>query len=92
MSDKSTLLEFGFSQLRVEKALKATNNSGLQPALDWLDKHADDPDIDNPIEETAETSDKAEEGADAKPAEGTEAQSLVCNECGKQFKNEDLAQ
>ncbi|KAJ1662054.1 hypothetical protein IW140_006220 [Coemansia sp. RSA 1813] len=91
MSDKDTLLEFGFSQLRVEKALKATNNGGLQPALDWLDKHANDPDIDSPIEESADTGDAANSAAE-QPAADAEAQSLVCNECGKQFKNEDLAQ
>ncbi|KAJ2386538.1 hypothetical protein GGI23_006468, partial [Coemansia sp. RSA 2559] len=71
-----------------DKALKATKNSGIQSALDWLDKHANDPDIDDPIEESAETGDAAAE----QPADDAEAQSLVCNECGKQFKNEDLAQ
>ncbi|KAJ2624965.1 hypothetical protein GGI26_001077 [Coemansia sp. RSA 1358] len=98
MTDKATLLEFGFSDVRVEKALKATNNSGLQQALDWLDAHANDPNIDDPIDASASTSAAA---ADTEPSatepetgnvDDAVAQSLVCNECGKQFKNEDLAQ
>jgi uncharacterized UBP type Zn finger protein len=39
MSDKNVLIEMGFPQELVEKALKATNNSGLQPALDWIEKY-----------------------------------------------------
>ncbi|KAJ1726755.1 hypothetical protein LPJ61_004983 [Coemansia biformis] len=92
MSDRSTLLEFGFPEARVDKALRATKSSGLQQALDWLDEHAGDSDIDEPAE-TAEDA-AGGEGSEAGVAEITDdqAQSLVCNECGKQFKNEDLAQ
>ncbi|KAJ2034924.1 hypothetical protein GGI03_003094 [Coemansia sp. RSA 2337] len=68
-----------------EKALKATNNSGLQPALDWLDAHANDASIDDPVvyeepttEETAATTEHA--------------QSIKCNECDKLFSSADLAQ
>ncbi|KAJ1883248.1 hypothetical protein H4R99_000569 [Coemansia sp. RSA 1722] len=91
MSDKATLLEFGFSEIRAEKALKATNNSGLQQALDWLDAHANDADIDDPLTETTEPP------SDIPPTDPTSsdtstALSLVCNECGKQFANMDLAQ
>lgn len=31
MSDKETLLSFGFSEAKITRALKATKNSGLQP-------------------------------------------------------------
>ncbi|KAJ2691706.1 hypothetical protein H4R19_006304 [Coemansia spiralis] len=88
MSDRATLLEFGFPELRVDKALRATKGAGLQPALDWLDAHANDADIDDPIAEEAE----AGEPTEAAAVSDEQAQSLVCNECGKQFKNEDLAQ
>ncbi|KAJ2011477.1 hypothetical protein IWW57_006608 [Coemansia sp. S610] len=82
MSDKATLLEFGFSEVRIEKALKATNNSGLQPALDWLDAHANDAGIDDPA-------------VDEGPSEvvtNEHAQSIKCNECDKLFPSADLAQ
>ncbi|KAJ2612362.1 hypothetical protein EV177_003032 [Coemansia sp. RSA 1804] len=89
MSDEDTL----------EKALKATNNGGLQQALDWLDKHANDADIDNPIDSSAAAADAVDGAAgDAapasaeQPADDSQARSLVCNECGKQFNNEDQAQ
>ncbi|KIP03043.1 hypothetical protein PHLGIDRAFT_95250 [Phlebiopsis gigantea 11061_1 CR5-6] len=36
MSDKDVLLSMGFDSARVEWALKATNNRGLQPAMDFL--------------------------------------------------------
>ncbi|KAJ2334585.1 hypothetical protein GGI00_001786 [Coemansia sp. RSA 2681] len=93
MSDKATLLEFGFSVIRIEKALKATNNSGLQPALDWLDAHANDAGIDDPAVPAASDEAAEEEGeASATAATDQQAQSLVCNVCQKQFKNADLAQ
>ncbi|KAJ1827980.1 hypothetical protein LPJ56_001361, partial [Coemansia sp. RSA 2599] len=71
-------------------ALRATNNSGLQQALDWLDAHANDADIDDPITEAAGAAETPAEGSSA--AAQQQAQSLVCNECGKQFANMDLAQ
>lgn len=36
MSDRDTLLSFGFAADRVDWALRATNNRGLQPALDHI--------------------------------------------------------
>ncbi|KAJ2851626.1 hypothetical protein IWW36_000949 [Coemansia brasiliensis] len=81
MSDKEQLLEFGFSEALVEQALQATNNAGLNQALDWINNHQDAPTEETPNSGTA---DQASDVA--------EAQSLVCNDCGKQFKNEDLAQ
>lgn len=42
-TDKETLLSMGFEPARVDWALRATSNAGLQPALDFLIAHADDP-------------------------------------------------
>ncbi|XP_069501279.1 UBX domain-containing protein 1 [Ambystoma mexicanum] len=43
-----SLLEMGFSQNRVEKALAVTGNQGIERAMDWLMEHEADPDIDEP--------------------------------------------
>jgi uncharacterized UBP type Zn finger protein len=42
MGDLDTLVEFGFVKEKAQRALKATGNSGLQPALDWLETHPGD--------------------------------------------------
>lgn len=42
--DRSQLLDMGFSLPKVTQALKSSKNSGLQPALEWLIAHVDDPD------------------------------------------------
>lgn len=41
--DKDTLLGMGFEVTRVDWALRETRNAGLQPALDFLFTHTDDP-------------------------------------------------
>ncbi|KAL5536630.1 hypothetical protein ACEPAF_453 [Sanghuangporus sanghuang] len=41
--DRDTLLSMGFEAARVDWALRATGNAGLQPALDFLFAHTDDP-------------------------------------------------
>ncbi|KAF8632371.1 hypothetical protein AX15_001905 [Amanita polypyramis BW_CC] len=38
----------GFSRVRCEKALRATDNVGLEQAMEWLFAHMDDPDMDIP--------------------------------------------
>ncbi|KAJ1886601.1 hypothetical protein LPJ66_009548 [Kickxella alabastrina] len=87
MSDKATLIEFGFTELRAEKALRATSNSGLQQALDWLEAHSNDADIDDPISESSASS-----SAPLSAATGSAAESLQCTDCGKQFATPELAQ
>ncbi|KAJ1891467.1 hypothetical protein LPJ66_006901 [Kickxella alabastrina] len=87
MSDKATLIEFGFTELRAEKALRATSNSGLQQALDWLEAHSNDADIDDPISESSASS-----SAPLSAATEGAAESLQCTDCGKQFATPELAQ
>jgi len=47
--------DMGFLENRIEKALLATSNRGMEPAMEWLLSHADDPDIDDPIPEVEES-------------------------------------
>ncbi|KAL2196078.1 hypothetical protein P885DRAFT_38487 [Corynascus similis CBS 632.67] len=88
-SDLDMLLEMGFEQARAELAVKKTG--GLQQALNWLEENQD-----KPLEElqasqaTGGAEESEEEGAASIPA-GATASSLVCNECGKKFRNRDLA-
>ncbi|BGP27406.1 DNA-binding protein [Rhodotorula toruloides] len=82
MSDKETLLSMGFAEAQVTKALHATKNSGLSPALDYLEKHADEGE-----EFWAEPVEGEEEAV-----VDLEAKSLKCSECGKLFRNQALAQ
>ena len=65
-----TLESMGFSTLRAQKALLKGNGS-VEGAIEWLDQHQDDPDIDDPIEATSTET----------------AQSYKCNECGKILSN-----
>ncbi|KAH9973387.1 hypothetical protein BJV74DRAFT_197510 [Russula compacta] len=43
MSDKDVLISMGFDPARIEWALRATNGKGLQPAMDFILEHNDDP-------------------------------------------------
>ncbi|KAJ3106403.1 hypothetical protein HDU97_006388 [Phlyctochytrium planicorne] len=90
-SDKETLISMGFSEAKVVRALKATKNAGLQPAMDWLLAHADDPDV------------EMEEGGDAPAADGADddgeitedqvtAQSLKCDDCGRLLRDATAAE
>ncbi|OIW23464.1 hypothetical protein CONLIGDRAFT_649498 [Coniochaeta ligniaria NRRL 30616] len=93
-SDLELLLEMGFEKARAELAVKKTG--GLQGALTWLEENQD-----KPLDElqaqaskpaAAAEDDDDDEGAPKIPAvDGENAKSLVCNECGKRFKNEALA-
>ncbi|CDS14418.1 hypothetical protein LRAMOSA06587 [Lichtheimia ramosa] len=108
-SDIDTLVDMGFSRVKVQKAWRATNGAGLQPAMDWLLAHpevSDEPDEDttpqtlgsssssspsqsNPAT-TSEAPKESEEG-EIKDGEQT-AQSLVCNDCGKLFRDAATAE
>ncbi|KAF9006205.1 DNA-binding protein [Cyathus striatus] len=102
--DKETLLSMGFDPARVEWALKATGNRGLQPAMDHILEHEGHPvpDASAITETTATGGNRADEDEDDEDAEalkalgvatGTaiEAKSIKCSECGKIFKNTALA-
>ncbi len=61
----------------------------MQGALNWLEENQD-----KPIEElkAAGGTTGGSEETSASPAEAVEgAKSLVCNECGKKFRNQDQA-
>lgn len=80
-SDLDMLIDMGFDKDKAELAVKKTG--GLQGAIDWLEKNQD-----KTVEEiNAETADDAEAQVDVSAIEGGEAKSLVCNECGKKFRN-----
>ncbi|KAI2625859.1 hypothetical protein GGR54DRAFT_637633 [Hypoxylon sp. NC1633] len=77
------LLEMGFDKSRAELAVKKSD--GLPDAMDWLEKTQD-----TPLEELLE---EEKSGTNVeKVGEGTIAMSLVCNECGKKFRNQGDAE
>ncbi|ESA42709.1 hypothetical protein GE21DRAFT_8369 [Neurospora crassa] len=89
-TDLEVLIDMGFERARAELAVK--KSGGLQGALTWLEENQD-----KSLEElqasaasaaTAKADDDEEDDGSPIP-EG--AKSLVCNDCGKRFKNGDLA-
>ncbi|KAF7726852.1 hypothetical protein EC973_008359 [Apophysomyces ossiformis] len=89
-----------------QKAWKATNGAGLQPAMDWILSHpevSDEPDMDEPpaaqalgsaptsASETAAPGTSREEEGEIKEGEQT-AQSLICNDCQKLFRDATAAE
>ncbi|KAF9183655.1 hypothetical protein BGZ51_003884 [Haplosporangium sp. Z 767] len=106
-SDADQLVEMGFPRNRVLKAMRATKNAGLQPAMDWLVAHSEDADIDDPIQEhvggalgtasstpaTAGASDDSEEKEGDVIQDGEQtAQSLICQDCQMILRDADAAQ
>ncbi|KAF8887322.1 ubiquitin-related domain-containing protein [Infundibulicybe gibba] len=104
--DKETLLGMGFESARVEWALKATGNRGLQPAMDHILGHEGEPvpDLGGVSESSSGATrrdamdvDEDDEDADALKSLGAEvnnaveAKSIKCSECGKIFRNTALA-
>ncbi|KAI8918261.1 ubiquitin-related domain-containing protein [Powellomyces hirtus] len=86
----------GFSDAKVRKALQQTKNAGLQPAMDWLIAHAEDPE---PTEE--ELSAGAQPGGGGRDPTGEEdfitadqatAQSLKCDDCGRLLRDAAAAE
>ncbi|POR32406.1 Uncharacterized protein TPAR_07384 [Tolypocladium paradoxum] len=93
-SDLEQLLDMGFDKARAEIAVKKTG--GLQGALQWLEDNQEKS-LDE-IQAAAEASkDDDEDDADTRAqiaeleAGRGQARSLICNDCGKRFRNHDLA-
>eukprot|EP00177_Eucheuma_denticulatum_P000207 GFKZ01000362.1.p1 GENE.GFKZ01000362.1~~GFKZ01000362.1.p1 ORF type:complete len:479 (-),score=91.17 GFKZ01000362.1:741-2177(-) len=42
--------EMGFPKIRAEKALILTGNKSVEQAVEWCFQHADDPDVDDPLQ------------------------------------------
>ncbi|TFK71670.1 hypothetical protein BDN72DRAFT_837390 [Pluteus cervinus] len=98
--DRDTLVGMGFDSARVDWALKATGNRGLQPAMDHILEHDGQP--------VPELSGVTESASSARPSDAMdvdedgeaaalgisdvgEAKSIKCSECGKIFRNTALA-
>lgn len=47
---KAMVDEMGFPSIRAEKALIFTGNKSIERAVEWCFEHADDPDIDEPLQ------------------------------------------
>jgi uncharacterized C2H2 Zn-finger protein len=77
MSDKDQLMAMGFTEKQVNRALRKTKNSGLQPALDFIVEHGEEPESDQEVEE--EVLDVA-------------VSSLRCDVCQKLFRNSGQAE
>ncbi|WWC62199.1 uncharacterized protein I303_104794 [Kwoniella dejecticola CBS 10117] len=91
MSDRETLLSMGFDPARIDRALKATKNSGLQPAMDHLLANSEKP---IPTAEEEEDEDEESVKANIKKIESGNvddsdlvAKSIKCSECGKVFRS-----
>ncbi|KAH6915811.1 DNA-binding protein [Coprinopsis sp. MPI-PUGE-AT-0042] len=102
--DKETLLSMGFDAARVEWALKATGNRGLQPAMDHILENEGKPvpDLGSVSESKSSTSNAMEVDEDDEDREALEslgiakatdqeAKSIKCSLCGKVFRNTALA-
>ncbi|KAK4670588.1 uncharacterized protein QC763_213110 [Podospora pseudopauciseta] len=88
-ADLDVLLSMGFEQARAEIAAKKTGN--LQQALDWLEANQDKSLEELQAQNQASAEDEDEDTTGANIPSGETAKSLVCNECGKKFRNHDQA-
>ncbi|KAJ7221950.1 ubiquitin-related domain-containing protein [Mycena rebaudengoi] len=103
-NDKEALMGMGFDSARVEWALKATGNRGLQPAMDHLFENDGKPipDLTTVSESASQPARDAMDVDDDEDAEALkslgvkvndiEAKSIKCSECGKVFRNTAVAQ
>ncbi|KAK0466778.1 uncharacterized protein EV420DRAFT_647981 [Desarmillaria tabescens] len=95
-SDRESLIGMGFEAARVDWALKATGNRGLQPAMDHILENGEKPVPDmGSVSESASSApmdvDEADDAEAAANLADLEAKSIKCSECGKTFRNTALA-
>ncbi|KOS22954.1 Uncharacterized protein ESCO_003462 [Escovopsis weberi] len=92
-TDLEALIDMGFDPARAEIAVK--KSGGLQGALEWLEDNQEKSleDIQAAQSKAAEEEgeDEAETRAQIKELETGQAKSLICNDCGKRFRNADMA-
>lgn len=82
------LVMFVFQCYR-ERALAITNHKGVEPAMEWLLAHADEPDP-SPGQTVGSSADASSVPAASSSSEPpAEAKSLKCDECGKLLKNQN---
>ncbi|KAJ3407806.1 hypothetical protein CcCBS67573_g02945 [Chytriomyces confervae] len=95
-TDRVALIDMGFASDRVDAALRATKNSGLQAAMDWLFSHADESvPAAGPASTNLSVTEKepaSEANDDAITEEEMTAQSLKCDDCGRLLRNAAAAE
>ncbi|XP_017053118.1 UBX domain-containing protein 1 [Drosophila ficusphila] len=103
MSEVQTLMDMGFPRERVEYALQVTSNKGVEPAMEWLLAHVDDPIPsrqnagNSPVsgvpatgsgeDPSAAAASSSTSGADETSSDAPVAKSLKCDDCGKVLKD-----
>ncbi|KAL9593069.1 MAG: hypothetical protein Q9219_007685, partial [cf. Caloplaca sp. 3 TL-2023] len=91
LSDLETLLEMGFAQPKAKFAL--TKSGSLQGALEWLEFNQDKSYEDIVATAASPAITKNDSNAEFGVQQDVEeARSLVCNECGKKFRNQAQAE
>lgn len=92
MAEIHTLIEMGFPKERAERALAVTNNKGVEPAMEWLLAHADEPDDLGRGQVVGSSADPASAPAASTsaepPAAAQVAKSFKCDDCGKLLKDQ----
>ncbi|RCI15902.1 hypothetical protein L249_1891 [Ophiocordyceps polyrhachis-furcata BCC 54312] len=100
-SDLEQLLDMGFEKARAEMAVKKSGGLprhalltpsvfSVQGALQWLEDNQDKS-LEDIQAGANEEDDEAETKAQIAEIESGQARSLVCNDCGKRFRNQALA-
>ncbi|RSH89053.1 hypothetical protein EHS25_002715 [Saitozyma podzolica] len=96
-SDKEQLLAMGFEPARIDWALKATKNSGLQPAMDHVLENSEKP-VPTAEEQNIDVADDDDDAealaAHIKKTGASDeqiAKSIKCSECGKVFRSQATA-